>query len=152
MYLSLSASSAVFFLSSSFTFPIFSSVSDNFVGTNWQGDYKETATLTPNSSGWNTDWFFDSNKSYYHFRLVNANSEIIGKNDNKVADYFDISSGTKDYHWGAPMDKDKGEVKYNVSNGYEDNLYQAIGATTDAIGIVDLHVMSKIIVVSEKLF
>ncbi len=126
------------------------SVSDNYVGTNWLGDYNETATLTPNGSGWNTGWFFDSNKSYYHFRLVNVDTEIIGKNDNKVADYFDISSGTKDYHWGAPMDNKKGDVVYNVETGYENNLYQAIGATTDAIGIVDLHVMSKIIVVLQS--
>ncbi len=126
------------------------SVSDSYVGTNWLGDYKETATLTANGSSWNTDWFFDSNKAYYHFRLVNKESTIEGTNDKDVVDYFKISSGSTDFHWGAPMDNTKGDVVYNVESGYENNLYQAIGATTDAIGIVDLHVMSKIIVVLQS--
>ena len=123
------------------------SISDTYEGYKWDGKYEGPATLNDKGNNvWSTNWFFESNKAYYHFRLVNKTGvNIISKdNDNNdVPDYFTISSGSTDYHWGAPM-KDMGEPVYEVDKGYYDYIYKAIGASSGTIAITDLHVMSNI--------
>lgn len=119
-------------------------ITDEFDGTKWEGNYDGKATLTSTASGWKTDWYFESNKTYYHFRTVNENTKIKGATDKDVADYFYISSGSvasTDPHWGAPMTK---EPVYDVADGYKDCLSHAIGASSDNIKITDMHVMCNI--------
>lgn len=114
---------------------------------NWGGNYeKHSAALTSKGgNAWSTDWFFDSNLTYYHFRIVNSGITVITKdNDTDVDDYFTINAGpvsSTDYHWGAPM---KSQPKYDQTKGYADHISLAIGATSDAIGIADMHVLSNI--------
>ncbi len=120
-------------------------ISDSYVGRNWDGDYTDKASsLTDNGNGgWDTDWYFDNNKSYYHFRTVNKNTTI---ETSDAQDYFEIHAGPEastDPHWGAPMTQ---EPVYDVANGYEDALSPAIGATKSNINITDQHMMSKVIV------
>lgn len=120
-------------------------ISDSYVGTNWDGDYTDKASsLTDNGNGgWDTDWYFDNNKSYYHFRTVNKDTAVVTSADQ---DYFEIHAGpaaSTDPHWGAPMTQ---EPVYDVTKGYEDALSPAIGATKSNINITDQHMLSKVIV------
>lgn len=120
-------------------------ISDSYVGTNWDGDYTDKASsLTDNGNGgWDTGWYFDNNKSYYHFRTVNKDTAVV---TSATQDYFEIHAGPEastDPHWGAPMTQ---EPVYDVANGYEDALSPAIGATKSNINITDQHMLSKVIV------
>ena len=118
-------------------------ISDNYDSKKWGGNYGEKAALTADDSIWKTDWYFESNKTYYHFRIVNETTKI-EEDKTDADDYFDISSGSAastDPHWGAPM---KSEPIYDESKGYENTLAHAIGASSDLIKITDLHVMSNI--------
>ena len=120
-------------------------ISDSYVGTNWDGDYTDKASsLTDNGNGgWDTNWYFDNNKSYYHFRTVNKDTAVVTSADQ---DYFEIHAGPEgstDPHWGAPMTQ---EPVYDVAKGYEDALSPAIGATKSNINITDQHMLSKVIV------
>lgn len=119
---------------------------------NWGGNYtaENKATLTYNNSNsnskWETNWFFDDNKSFYHFRSVNKDIEIKESNTD-TDDYFVITSGpvaNTDPHWGAPFVT---SPKYDVNNGYTESLSPAIGATNSAISMTELHMMSNINVV-----
>ena len=120
-------------------------ISDSYVGKNWDGNYTDKASsLTGNGNGgWDTDWYFESNKSYYHFRTVNENTTV---ETTPAKDYFEITAGSvanTDPHWGAPMTQ---EPVYDIAKGYEDALSPAIGATSDTINITDQHMMSKVII------
>jgi hypothetical protein len=116
--------------------------------TNWGGNYTDKATLNYVNNKWETTWFFEDNKSFYHFRSVKAGITIQGTT-NDADDYFVITSGAQDghdYHWGAPIKKDA-TITYNTSNGYADIISPAIGATNSAINMTELHMMSNINVV-----
>ena len=120
-------------------------ISDSYVGRNWDGNYTDKASsLTDNGNGgWDTDWYFESNKSYYHFRTVDENTTV---ETTPAKDYFEITAGSvanTDPHWGAPMTQ---EPVYDIAKGYEDALSPAIGATSDNINITDQHMMSKVII------
>ncbi len=124
-----------------------SEITDTYKGTNWTGNYTDKAKLTDNSdNSWSTNWYFDSNKAYYHFRTVNKGITIEGTSDN-TDDYFEIFAGAQDnahdFHWGAPMTK---EPVYDATTGYTACLSSAIGATSDKINITDQHMMSNVIV------
>lgn len=132
----------------------------SYQGKNWFGDYKtdansKTTLRQTNKLGegqWSTSWHFESNKTYYHFRTVNKDTEIKGNTDN-TNDYFEISGGVTDStdpHWGAPMQTvTDGTIylKYDVTNGYEKFLRPAIGATESTIAIQEIHMMSNINVI-----
>lgn len=124
-----------------------SEITDTYNGKRWTGDYTDKADLTYNNdNSWSTNWYFESNKAYYHFRTVNKGTTIEGSSDASINDYFEIKSGpvaNTDPHWGAPMTK---EPVYNVDNGYTDCLSGAIGATNAKINITDQHMMSNITV------
>ena len=118
---------------------------------NWAGNYTEKATLNNAGGGkWETSWFFENNKSFYHFRTVNKDTEIKGS-DSSVDDYFEITSGAQDghdYHWGAPfINTTTSPIQYDKDNGYAAFLSPAIGATNSTINLTELHMMSNINVV-----
>lgn len=121
--------------------------------TNWGGNYttENKATLTQNGTKWETNWFFENNKAFYHFRTVNAGTEI-KENDSDTDDYFVIESGAQDddhdFHWGAPfINTTESPIQYNKDNGYTTFLSPAIGATNSTINLTELHMMSNINVV-----
>lgn len=129
----------------------------SYQGKNWFGNYstdaKHKTTLEHSALAdgkWTTPWFFESNKTYYHFRTVNKGTTIEGTSD-ATNDYFNITAGptaSTDPHWGAPMQATSMTwLKYDESKGYEDHLHHAIGSTTDQIKIQELHMMSNINVV-----
>ncbi len=117
---------------------------------NWGGNYTDQAGLTQNGTKWETNWFFENNKSFYHFRTVDKNT-VINEKDSDVDDYFEIESGaqaTHDYHWGAPfISSTTSPIQYKTTNGYADFLSPAIGATNSTINLTELHMMSNINVV-----
>lgn len=125
---------------------------DASTATNWGGNYTEKATLIYNDTKkkWETNWLFENNLSFYHFRTVDAGTTI-KNNDNAQDDYFVITSGAQNdgkYHWGAPfVSSTKSPIEYKESNGYADNLSPAIGATNSTINLTELHMRSNINVV-----
>ena len=150
------------------------STADDYENYKWGGNYTEKATTTDGSLSkadnydkskqWKTTWFFDDNKTFYHFRTVKAGTTIegaTGVNAEATDDYFTIHdgpiSGTNevDPHWGAPLKNypgtDKAASKYNITagahEGYTDIIYKAIGSTTDAIAIQEFHMLSEIQVI-----
>ena len=127
-------------------------------GKNWNSGYSaDQATLIEtesNSNVWKaTNWYFNSNQSYYHFRSTSKSNDEAnfikseGDDDNKK-DYFKIKAGTEntcDLHWGAPLKSDA-SLKYDISKGYEDNINTAIGSTDSKIDIIEFHMTSNVIV------
>ena len=127
-------------------------------GKSWNSGYSaDKATLKEtesNSNVWKaTNWYFDSNQSYYHFRSTSTSNDEAnfikseGDDDNKK-DYFEIKAGienTCDLHWGAPL-KSVASLKYDISKGYEDNINTAIGSTDSKIDIIEFHMTSNVIV------
>ena len=141
--------------------------------TNWGGNYTDKATTleeTSTSSGvWRTDWVWESNKNFYHFRTVDKGIAL-SNTDSDVDDYFKVYSGPvkdefsegiistaindqkyNDYHWGAPM-KSGADFTYNTTpnteseknEGYSQSLYCAIGSTKDQINIIEQHMMATV--------
>lgn len=127
------------------------------------------ATLTPVDAAGNTvnendasfdhyktNWYYDSNKAFYHFRTVNEGTTIT--TDAANGDYFAITSSnveTNDPHWGAPMHS-SANITYAVSDdatatpptgGFASSIHWAIGSTKSQIKITELHMLSKINVI-----
>lgn len=116
---------------------------------NWYGNYTDKAKLTesPQGSGkWVTNWFFENNMSFYHFRAVNKDIHIEASGTD-AADYFEIHSGSNDYLWGAPMVNST--LTYSEKDGYTSSISPAIGATNDDIKLTMLHMMSNIKILLE---
>lgn len=147
---------------------------------NWYGNlsteesknYKDKATLSATSTTgvWKADnWFWESNKSFYHFRTVNTGLAI-QKNTTTEADYFNVyggaiqdydashstisieqnsTSGVNDYHWGAPF-KPGSNLTYDPTYGWsaaqdkDGQIYPAIGSTSQTINMIEHHMMSNI--------
>lgn len=118
----------------------------------WYSGYStsEKARLTDKGSGiWATNWYFESNIHFYHFRTVNKDITIQpGRETTEPKkDYFEIETG-KDYHWGAPMIQNGGkDPKYDLTKGYEDFISYAIGATESTIKLQEFHMMSLVDIV-----
>ena len=130
---------------------------------NWSTGYGDAATKNYGSSVWNTDWYWENNLTYYHFRAANVDKSSITTDAN--GDYFTIksdsvtSSNYKDYLWGAPFTA-SGKIAYSTTSGFDnetttgegDNkttthqISSAIGATDNQINMLMLHMTSKIIV------
>lgn len=132
-------------------------------GTGWSDHNKATLNWDETNNKWTTNWFFEDNKSFYHFRTVGQGESGEDKSktyttrtihtDATSGDYFDIEAGKTDgrYYWGAPMVSGK-ELKYSPTYGYDysdtdHHLFYAIGATNSNIHITQLHMLSQIRVV-----
>ena len=108
---------------------------------------------------WKTTWFFESNKTFYHFRSVNPGTAIT---PNENGDYFTMYSGPvndeysntdlpaavgdgkyNDYHWGA-IYKTGTKLTYDPNKGFEDQLAGPIGPTSSTLNIIEQHMMSNI--------
>ena len=126
---------------------------------NWLTGYDGPATLTALKSDktpaigtdpidhYTTNWFFESNKDFYHFRTVNHSTVIT--TDATGGDFFAINSTTDngyDPHWGAPM-KSSPTLKYDPDKGYASSIYWAIGATKYRIKITEMHMMAQVNVI-----
>lgn len=128
----------------------------------WEkGYYGNMATLTlptSTSTTWTTNWYFENNKTFYHFRTVgkasdNTDREI--KTDDTEGEYFEVISGNSDgnYKWGAPMKNDVSLQYDKDNNGFDyykettnpvHHISAAIGATESNIHITEVHALSHI--------
>lgn len=142
---------------------------------NWYGNYTDKANLTAlkdasnNPTGvYKTDWFWESNKSFYHFRTINTGLNI-QETSTTNKDYYNIYGGpiqdydathstistsstdgnVNDYHWGAPF-KTGSNLTYNPTYGWaaeqdkDGQIYPAIGSTSQTINMVEHHMMSNV--------
>ena len=140
---------------------------------NWLTGYSSgkansvTSTTTDSKTTFSvSDWYWDSNKAFYHFRMVGKGSSTDASapeiktdgSDSDNKDYFEIKSGTSDgnYRWGAPMasgtdkkltyDKDeKGFDGTSTTEGAHD-ISEAIGATQSTIHFTEVNTLAKIVV------
>ncbi len=137
----------------------------------WGKGYKNNSgTPTETSSGSNkwqvANWYWDSNKEFYHFRMVGKGSStdapsIESDTDTEAKEYFSIKSGDSDgnYRWGAPMAKSGNTdqtLTYTTNDGFDavsnntetnkHHISAAIGATNDNIHLTEVNTLAKIVV------
>ena len=139
----------------------------------WDKGYSNNAaTLTEptgDSKVWKTAWYWDSNKDFYHFRMVGKGSgtdakaleiKTEGTEESSKKEYFEIKSGESDgnYRWGAPMAKSGDTdqtLTYSTTNGFDavsngesdsHHISAAIGATNDNIHLTEVNTLAKIVV------
>lgn len=122
--------------------------SENASKTNWFGTYTaaDPNDVKEDNGVWKTGWYFENDAAYYHFRAVNSNATVEHSSTATAGDYFIMSSGTTDYHWGAPM---VANISYDKTDGkgYASAISNAIRATSSTINLTKLHMMSSINIV-----
>ena len=126
----------------------------------WSDDPNWRTTPSKNVDKWTTTWYFEDNKSFYHFRMVGtvgSDHRSIFKDETK-GDYFTIQGGDSDgnYRWGAPMAKGA-DFGYSLTTGFDNqdasgtkhNIHYAIGSTVSEIPFTEFHMLSQIHVILE---
>lgn len=142
----------------------------NMATKTWHAD--SDASDSKDDSHWSTNWFFENNRTNYHFRAAGlGDSGSSSENTVKInkdatnGDYFEITHGTttsstyKDFVWGAPFTfvDNTYEIKYDNKgdspNGFakkaDGTTYQisnAIGATNSQINMLLFHMTCQIFV------
>ena len=115
------------------------------------------ASLTLIDGKYSTNWYFEDNKTAYHFRTVSDNAKATLTNPSSpdpINTYFTMTGGAgatlPDYHWGAPMKSDA-NLAYNTNTdkGYVDNVHPGITATESDIKITEMHMLSNIYITLE---
>lgn len=135
----------------------------------------KTAGTSSTSKVWQTSWFFNNNKSFYHFRTVNPGVAITKEESAGKGDYFTMFSGPvkddypasgtplyptsvidgnetakyNDYHWGAVFTPSTtaGFLNYNTTNGFQSQLTGPVGPTQSTLNLTEQHMMSNVRVV-----
>lgn len=144
-------------------------INDDYAAYNWAKQYTSgnatfVAAAGSNPAHWRTDWYWDSNKNFYHFRaLCEVTSSGRKKvtttllNDATNGDYLSLShcekTSTASYHdilWGAPMldkadnsDNDYTTLKWHY--GPTKNGFDAKDDGTVATGLPTQHQIYKAI-------
>ena len=110
----------------------------------WDGTYEGPATLSESGTTnvYKTNWNFESNAIYYHFRTTNQTLNS-GNKDFSIQSGYDGSSNPLDPHWGAPMAT---QPTYDKEKGFGDYIHAAIGVTKDPIKITEFHMLSEVII------
>lgn len=145
-------------------------IDDNYTTWNWNTGYTNL-NASYSTDHWTTNFFWESNKDFYHFRALMPASTVVKTADSK--DYFEISSSScanaDSYNaiaWGAPMLDDgkndtSGSFKWYygpTKNGFDANdggniavgltgshqIYKAIGPTEDPVKLILFHMMSGV--------
>lgn len=121
-----------------------------------KGFADNAANLTQNGDVWSTEWYWDDNKTFYHFRTVgndNTTPRTIASDATTGLEYFDIKAGATDgnYQWGAPFASGKSSLAYDRTgdNGFDvsatdHHLSHAIGATESTIKLTEVNMLSHI--------
>lgn len=145
--------------------------SDYITGTTepnyiWATGYNTEGTATKTwdetNKVWKTNWFWQNNLTYYHFRTAGYTENGSGTPNVTITtdaidgDYFAIKSGAltgsdyKDYVWGAPFSKHTGTLAYSTTDGFDNasgtthQISQAIGTTASSINMLLFHMTSQI--------
>lgn len=119
----------------------------------FSGTYEGPATMTetstsPHSNVWNSNWYYEDNKTAYHFRTLNSTAAgtIATSGSNSIFNMVSGSQDTHDYHWGAPLNVGA-NMKYDPANGFSANIHQGMIAPVNKdnhINITEFHMMSNI--------
>lgn len=151
-----------------------SSVTDSYVGYRWTTGYSGKATwnsidlaYNTEKNRWSTDWYWESNKTYYHFRTLSPTTQVVSTETSKP-DYTLIQSATctteagyNQMAWGAPFKAQNSDYKftYSPTRGFDGTavdaqsnpihqIYQAIGPVkeheTHPIKILMFHMFSGV--------
>lgn len=128
--------------------------------TAYSGAYTDEATASYASDKWSTNWFFENNKTAYHFRALNnvacygtsgSSHQSNFTSDKKAFNMYNGAITSNDYHWGAPFTTADGTkyYEYNVADdeGFKALLHKGITSTKSTINITQLHMMSQINVI-----
>lgn len=92
--------------------PDASAISDDYATYNWKTGYSNVgANLTWSADHWKTDWYWDSNKNFYHIRALcedNGSTKVAAPDitTDTGGDYLALThkeTSYKDILWGAPM-------------------------------------------------
>lgn len=136
----------------------------------WVGRYTDKATLSgPSENKWSTNWYWESNKHFYHFRAVSPKAvdpETTTVHDGGTGkdDYLTLATGKysstasesyKDVLWGAPFLAPTGaNNKYGYdpdSKGFDGTsaptthqIHHGIVTTTSTINLLLFHIMSEV--------
>ena len=123
---------------------------DNGKGYAFSGDYSTDGAATlSGSSPYSTNWYYEDNRTAYHFRTINttANGTLNNTTGDNPKSYFKMTGANNmpDYHWGAPMKSDA-NLAYdtNTDKGYSGNIHYGVTSTGSNITITELHMMSNI--------
>ncbi|MCQ2222181.1 MAG: fimbrillin family protein [Bacteroidaceae bacterium] len=153
-------------------------INDDYAAYNWTKNYSNAdanlgfvAATGTTPAHWKTDWYWDSNKNFYHFRALcqahGTSSKIAVATElstETAGDYLVLSHSESNYAdilWGAPMldyaqneTNDSVNLKWNygpTSKGFDGKegatshqIYKAIGPTEDAIKLTLFHMMSDV--------
>lgn len=140
------------------------SVTDTYEGYKWPTGYTtdgkatwNNEILTYNTDRWSTDWYWESNKTYYHFRTLSPTTQVVTA-DTENGDYTSVTSascsneaGYKQMSWGAPfLDvADAYKFTYSTTKGFDGTgtghqIYKAIGPTKSEIKVLMFHMMSGV--------
>ena len=126
---------------------------DSYTADDFKGSYQGPAAITETDTVKHTfktnDWYYDNNRTAYHFRTLNtmANAALAGDTAT-----FSLTHGEKtdayDYHWGAPM-KDDATLSYNptANEGFKANIHKGITSTTSPLKITEFHMLSWVDVI-----
>lgn len=90
-----------------------------------------------------TNWYYEDNKTAYHFRtLNNAAKDKVNSGQNA---FTMTAASSVDYHWGAPM---ASTPVYSFENGFVANIDKGVVSATEdtELKIQEIHMMSNIIV------
>lgn len=143
-------------------------VRDDYVGYNWTTGYTtdgkakwNQATLAYNTNKWSTDWFWESNKHYYHFRTLSPITQTVTQDAG--GDYTTITSAScadeasyNQMAWGAPFHDVADDYKftYSTTKGFDGTgaeaatpthqIYKAIGPTENPVKVLMFHMMSGV--------
>lgn len=141
------------------------SITDTYEGYNWTTKYtvdgkaqwkNTTLAYDGTENRWSTDWFWESNKTYYHFRTLSPITQVVTADAG--GDYTAISSascsneaGYNQMAWGAPFFDvaDGYKFTYSTAKGFDGTgsghqIYKAIGPTKDQIKVLMFHMFSGV--------
>lgn len=135
--------------------------------TGYTTDGAATKKWNSETNLWQTNWFWENNLTYYHFRAAGYDknnqdvpSVTIKDGSTGAGDYFEIEAGEidkdgskyRDWLWGAPFKKSTELITYSTKSGFDNTsgenhqLAQAIGATASTINMKLFHITSQVTV------
>lgn len=149
-------------------------ITDAYENYAWQTGYTKDGMAQANYvdalSRWTTNWYWESNRHFYHFRSImpqdptdteNSKATTPVKSENGK-DYVSLTSAADytDIRWGAPFIENKDaenqnkKLTYSTTYGFdgkgaeaadpEHQIYKAIGPTDDKIILITFHAMSDL--------
>jgi len=136
---------------------------DTWASYDWQAVQYAKATAEYKNSQWTTNWYWDSNRDFYHFRSIIPSGTTITDNEGETpspmvaleAKQHKSESDTySDIKWGAPFASTTEKLTYSTTKGFDGKgaeattpthqIYKAIGPTNDQIKLISFHMMSEI--------